>query len=92
MSKYRVPFLIFIMLLAAGSALAQPKARKFDEFTVGIGNAELRWFKNYEEQDKEFKSRIARYAKQLRIKKSATIHNCLQPASRRIGDIQKVYR
>ena len=66
MSKHKVPFLILIILLTGGSALAQPKARKFDELTVGIGSPEPRWFKSYEEQDKELKLRIARYARQLR--------------------------
>jgi len=66
MSKHKAPLLILIMLLVGGDAFAQPRARKFDEFTVGIGSPEPRWFKSYEEQGKEFKLRIARYARQLR--------------------------
>lgn len=41
------------------------KARKFDEFTIGVGSRELRLYRNYAEQDKELKARLARYAKQL---------------------------
>jgi len=70
MSKPKVTLLIFMALFTGGNALAQSNARKFDEFTIGIGSLEPRWFKSYEEQDKEFKSRIARYAKQLQIEKA----------------------
>lgn len=45
---------------------AVPQAKKFDEFTEGIGSRVLRWLKNYEEQDKELKIRFARYARELR--------------------------
>lgn len=43
------------------------KARKFDEFTIGIGIRELRYYRNYAEQEKELKIRFARYATELRI-------------------------
>jgi hypothetical protein len=43
-----------------------PQARKFDEFTEGVGSRVLRWLRNYEEQDKELKARIARYSRELR--------------------------
>ncbi len=58
------------MLLVGGDALAQPRARKFDEFTVGIGSPVPQWMKSYDEQHKEFESRIARYARQLRKEKA----------------------
>ncbi|HVG17973.1 MAG TPA: hypothetical protein VNI02_02905 [Blastocatellia bacterium] len=45
---------------------AVPQAKKFDEFTEGIGSRVLRWLRNYEEQDKELKIRFARYARELR--------------------------
>lgn len=66
MSKHKVTLLILMVLLAGGGALAQPKARKFDEFTVGIGSTEQQWFRSYDEQHKEFKLRIQRFARQLR--------------------------
>jgi len=50
---------------ARGQAL-EPRARKFDEFTTGIGSPTLRWLRNYDEQSKELKARLARYAAQLR--------------------------
>ncbi|HLL76575.1 MAG TPA: hypothetical protein VK421_15080 [Pyrinomonadaceae bacterium] len=63
---------VFICLAALGQpagAPAQPgapRARKFDEFTVGIGSRRLRRAGNYEEQSKELKRRLARYAAELR--------------------------
>lgn len=44
----------------------EPVARKFDEFTVGAGSPALRWLRNHDEQSKELKARLARYAAQLR--------------------------
>ncbi|MBC7933686.1 MAG: hypothetical protein H7Z38_24255 [Rubrivivax sp.] len=44
----------------------QPSARKFDEFTEGIGSPYLRWYGNYEAQEKVLKARFRRYADQLR--------------------------
>jgi hypothetical protein len=66
MSKHKVMLVILLVLLACGGALAQPQARKFDEFTVGIGSTEQQWFRSYEEQHKEFTLRIRRFARQLR--------------------------
>ena len=61
----------FVCLAATlgGTAVAQsgaPRARKFDEFNEGIGSPEPRWLRNYEEQRKELKRRLARYAAELR--------------------------
>ena len=87
--------LIFIILLASGSALAQPKARKFDEFTVGIGSREPRWFRRYDEQDNAFKLRIARYARQLRKERARPFIIAYSPQvvewdiyNRSIGDMR----
>ncbi len=66
MCNFSVKFLILVLLIAGGNSSAQSKARKFDEFTVGIGSPEPRWLESYEEQDKEFDLRILRYVKQLR--------------------------
>ena len=66
-------FLACLLLIAATMRLTsvrgqavQPQARKFDEFTTGMGSLVLRWLRNYEEQDKELKERFRRYAAQLR--------------------------
>ena len=42
------------------------KARKFDEFTIGIGGPRSWWISNVNEQEKEMKTRLLRYARQLR--------------------------
>jgi len=53
------------VLIVADSAVAQPKARKFDEFTIGLGSPRSWWSSNYQEQEKEMKAHLFRYAKQL---------------------------
>jgi hypothetical protein len=59
-------FISFGWLTSTYGQSRQPQARKFDEFTTGIGGPEYRWLRNYEEQDKELKLRFARYTRQLR--------------------------
>ena len=51
---------------AATAQTDGPRARKFDEYTVGIGSHEPRWARNYEEQSKELKRRLTLYAAELR--------------------------
>lgn len=45
----------------------EPQARKFDELTIGIGSPRSWWVSNVQEQEKEVKTRLLRYARQLRI-------------------------
>ncbi|MCA1618059.1 MAG: hypothetical protein LC795_01845 [Acidobacteria bacterium] len=52
---------------AARGQSRQPSARKFDEFTTGIGGAQQRWwYRNAEAEGKELKERFRLYAEQLR--------------------------
>lgn len=51
---------------ALGQSAGEPRARKFDEFTTGIGNRWLRWARSSGEQDKDLKLRFERYARELR--------------------------
>jgi hypothetical protein len=44
----------------------EPKARKFDEFTIGSGSPTWRQWWNRKDEEKELKIRFARYAIQLR--------------------------
>jgi hypothetical protein len=53
------------VLIVADSAVAQPKARKFDEFTFGPESPRLWWSSTYREQEKVMKAQLLRYAKQL---------------------------
>jgi len=46
--------------------IREPKARKFDELTLGIGSPRSWWVSNIQGQEKEMKTRLLRYAKQLR--------------------------
>ena len=43
-----------------------PRARKFDELTIGLGSPRSWWVSNIKEQDEEMKARLVRYARQLR--------------------------
>lgn len=52
--------------LPAHGQSRQPSARKFDEFTEGIGSPEWRQWWNHKEQEKGFEARFRRYAEQLR--------------------------
>ena len=54
-----------VLALASARAQSQPQARKFDEFTAGIGSRDYR-SGNYEQEDREEKRRIAAYARELR--------------------------
>jgi hypothetical protein len=45
----------------------EPQARKFDELTMGIGSPRSWWVSNIQEQEKEMKTRLLRYARQLGI-------------------------
>jgi hypothetical protein len=70
MSKYKATLLVLLLLPlpAGGVAFAQPAARKFDELTHGT--PEQHRHRSYEEQNKEFELRIARYVRQLRKEKA----------------------
>lgn len=58
------------VLIVGDSALAQPKARKFDELSVGIGTPGTWWPGKYEEEEKVMKRHMFRYASQLRREKA----------------------
>lgn len=72
MAKYG--FLVVLSTLAVlilgDSALAQPKARKFDELSVGIGTPGSWWPGKYEEEEKVMKRHLVRYATKLRTEKA----------------------
>ena len=52
---------------ARGQSRPLPLARKFDEFTTGMGGAlHQRWYRDREAEDKELKERFRLYAEQLR--------------------------
>jgi len=66
---------IFVLLtiVILGFGLAQSfgqsqlaNARKFDEFEIGIGSPRNWWVSNIREQEKEMKTRLLRYATELR--------------------------
>ena len=57
--------LVIIVAFLPARAQSQPQARKFDEFTEGIGSLEYR-FGIYEQHDREVAKRIAAYARALR--------------------------
>jgi len=59
--------ILALLVLAASVAHAhpQPEARKFDEFTAGIGSPEYR-YGNWDQQRQEVKTHLALYAKELR--------------------------
>ena len=65
----KVVLLTFALLLLATSAAraqrSQPEARKFDEFTVGIGDPYYRQG-YFEQQQREIKQRLTFYGKELR--------------------------
>lgn len=54
------------VVIVSNSALAQPKARKFDELYIGIGSPGSWWPGKYEEEEKVMKRHMLRYAGQLR--------------------------
>jgi hypothetical protein len=54
-----------VVALVPARAQSPPQARKFDEFTEGLGNRDYR-FGNYEQHEQEEKKRIAAYARELR--------------------------
>jgi hypothetical protein len=66
LKRSSIVILVLLGLAAATQAQrAQPIARKFDEFTAGIGSPEYR-FGNYDQQQKQVRDRLALYAKELR--------------------------
>jgi hypothetical protein len=65
--------LVLLLAMATGMARGQSsgratesKARRFDEFMVGIGSPR-HWSENSDKENKDIKIRLQRYAKQLRI-------------------------
>ncbi|HEV2836689.1 MAG TPA: hypothetical protein VGW58_15320 [Pyrinomonadaceae bacterium] len=68
MHKYRFfLFSLVVLLLAGAFAQGQPKARKFDELTMGIGAETPACSAEYDEQQKQMRARLRRYAKQLTL-------------------------
>jgi hypothetical protein len=63
----RLSFALCLTIVAFVStrAQSQPQARKFDEFTEGIGSLGYR-FGTYEQHEHEIEQRIAAYARELR--------------------------
>jgi len=74
MKKCKCRFLaalsITAVLIVANNALAQSKARKFDELSIGIGTPGSWWPGKYEEEEKVMKRHMLRYARQLRKEKA----------------------
>lgn len=74
MKKLRIITLsLLVTVISFGVVQAQlsgqtrePKARKFDELTIGIGSPRSWWVSNVQEQEKEMKTPLLRYARQLR--------------------------
>lgn len=64
--KFLVALSTLGVVIVGNSALAQPRAREFDEFTIGLGSPRSWWSSNYQEQEKEMKAHLLRYARQLR--------------------------
>ena len=64
---FRLALVLCLTVVAVLPARAQspPQARKFDEFTAGIGSRGYR-SGNYEQEDQDEKRRIAAYARELR--------------------------
>ncbi len=68
--KFLAALSITAALVVANDALAQPKARKFDELSIGIGTPGSWWPGKYEEEEKVMKRHMLRYARQLRKEKA----------------------
>lgn len=56
---------VIIGAFLSAQAQTQPQARKFDEFTEGVGSVEYR-FGHYERHQKEVEKRVAAYGRELR--------------------------
>ena len=63
--RLALTLLVVIFAFLPARAQSQPPARKFDEFTEGIGSLHYR-FGTYQQDEQEVKKRIAAYAKELR--------------------------
>ena len=63
--RLALTLLVAVVALLPARAQSQPQARKFDEFTEGIGSLDYR-FGTYERHQQEEKRRIAAYARELR--------------------------
>ena len=63
--RLALTLLVVIFAFVPARTQSQPQARKFDEFTEGIGSLDDR-FGNYEQHQQREKKRIAAYARELR--------------------------
>ncbi|HEX6186856.1 MAG TPA: hypothetical protein VFZ40_02145 [Pyrinomonadaceae bacterium] len=63
--RLALTLLVIVFAFLPARAQSPPQARKFDEFTEGIGSLDYR-FGTYERHDQEEKKRIAAYARELR--------------------------
>src|SRR5215210_2752528 len=63
--RIALTLLFTVVVFLPARAQSQPQARKFDEFTEGIGSPDYR-FGLYEQHEREQKRRIAAYARELR--------------------------
>lgn len=66
LSLLMMPINLGIVQAQLSGQTCGPKARKFDELTTGIGSPRSWWVGNIPEQEKEMKTRLLRYARQLR--------------------------
>ena len=69
-SKFLLLLSITAVLVVVDNATAQPKARKFDELSIGIGSSESWWPDKYEDEERVMKRHLRRYAVQLRKEKA----------------------
>lgn len=65
-SRLALAFCLTLAAFVSAHAQTQPQARKFDEFTEGIGSVEYRTGNHYQVHEKEVEKRIAAYAIALR--------------------------
>jgi hypothetical protein len=74
--------IVALLVIAASAARAQnsqPEARKFDEFTAGIGSPEYR-YGNYDQQQQELKAPLLDYTGGSRTPSLRTDHLSSEPA------------
>jgi hypothetical protein len=65
-NNFLVALSTLAVMIVGNSALAQSKARKFDELPIGIGSPRSWWPGKIEEDEKVMKRHLLRYAGQLR--------------------------
>jgi len=69
-NRFLVALSTLAVVIIGDTALAQSKARKFDELSIGIGTPGSWWPGKYEEEEKVMKRHMLRYARQLRTERA----------------------